>query len=173
VEFKLEQSIEILKQTPALLNSMLAGLSEPWLTNNEGPDTWSPFDVVGHLISGEKTDWISRLMIILEHGEARTFDPFDRFAFFEDSKGKTLAQLLGTFEELRRKNIRTLEGLDLKPHHYKLRGTHPEFGSVTLGQLMATWAVHDLSHINQISRTMAHQYRDAVGPWRAYLSVLR
>jgi hypothetical protein len=173
MEFKMEQSVEILKQTPAALNVMLGGLSDDWLMKNEGPDTWSPFDVLGHLIHGERTDWIARIKNILEHGEARTFTPFDRFAMFEESRGKTVRQLLQTFETLRRENLETLEGLQLQPRQFELTGTHPELGRVTLGQLISTWTVHDLGHIYQISRTMAHQYDEAVGPWKKYLSVLK
>ncbi len=173
MEFQLEHAVEVLKQTPNTLHAVLGGLSEPWVLKNEGPETWSPYDVVGHLIHGEETDWIPRLKIILEHGTTKAFTPFDRFAFFRESKGKTLHQLLETFETLRKKNLRDLEGLDLKPHQFELKGTHPEFGTVTSGQLIATWVVHDLSHIQQIVRTMAHQYQDAVGPWKAYLSILK
>jgi DinB superfamily len=173
MEFKLKEAIEVLRQTPKTLCVLLGNLSDAWVLNNEGPDTWSPFQVVGHLISGEKTDWISRLKIILEHGETRTFDPFDRFAFLEDSKGKTLDQLLHVFEKLRSENVKVLESLDLKPEQYQLKGTHPEFGPVTLGQLLATWVAHDLGHIHQIVRTMAHQYSEAAGPWKAYIPLLK
>ncbi|MCP5054504.1 MAG: DinB family protein [bacterium] len=166
------QPVEILAQTPGTLRSLLGGLSDSWLLKNEGPGTWSPYDVMGHLIHGEETDWIPRLKIILEHGENKPFTPFDRVAFFQKSKGKTLHDLLTTFETLRKENLRTLDGLQLKPHQLVLKGTHPELGTVTLWQLIATWAVHDLGHIQQIVRTMAHQYKDATGPWRAYLSIL-
>ena len=172
MEFQLKHAVEILKQTPKTLRSLIGGLSEPWILANEGPDTWSPFDVVGHLIHGEKTDWIPRAKIILEHGEAQIFTPFDRFAFFEKSKGKTLQELLETFANLRKENLRVLQELRLESHHFELKGTHPEFGQVTLGQLLATWVVHDLDHIEQIVRTMAVQYRENAGPWRAYLSIL-
>jgi hypothetical protein len=173
MNFKLKHAVEILEQTPGTLRALVGGLSDPWISTNEGPDTWSPYDVVGHLIHGEETDWIARLRIILEHGESRTFTPFDRFAFFQKSKGKTLGELLETFAKLRKENLQALEELKLEPRHYDMKGTHPEFGQVTLGQLIATWAVHDLSHIDQIVRTMAKQYHDAVGPWKAYLSILK
>jgi hypothetical protein len=173
MNFQLKHAVEILEQTPGTLRALVGGLSDPWILTDEGPDTWSPYDVVGHLIHGEETDWIARIKIILEHGESRTFTPFDRFAFFQKSKGKTPGELLETFEKLRKENLRALEALKLEPRHYDLKGTHPAFGQVTLGQLIATWAVHDLSHIAQIVRTMAKQYHDAVGPWKAYLSVLK
>jgi len=173
MEFQLKHAVEILKQTPKTLRSLLGGLSDPWILTNEGPGTWSPYDVVGHLIHGEETDWIPRVRIILEHGEARTFTPFDRFGFFQESKGKTLEELLAIFSSLRKKNLRELQELELEPSQFELKGTHPEFGPVTLGQLLATWVVHDLAHIEQIVRTMAVQYRDNTGPWKAYLSILK
>jgi len=173
MEFQLEQAVEVLKQTPGTLRSLLGELSDSWIFKNEGPGTWNPFDVVGHLIHGEETDWISRLKIILEHGEAKAFTPFDRVAFFQKSKGKTLHELLDTFETLRRENLRELERLALEPGQYDLKGTHPELGTVTLSQLLATWVVHDLDHIYQIARVMSFQYKDAAGPWNAYLSILR
>ncbi|MCP5101963.1 MAG: DinB family protein, partial [bacterium] len=154
MEFQLEQAVEVLKQTPNTLFSLLGGLSGDWILKNEGPDTWSPYDVVGHLIHGEKTDWIPRLKIILEHGEAQPFTPFDRFAFSRESKGKTLHELLETFDKLRKENIEELESLQLAPHQFDLKGTHPEFGTVTLSQLLATWVVHDLDHIYQVVRVM-------------------
>jgi len=173
MDFELERTFEILRQTPRTLRSLLGGLSEEWIRVNEGPDTWSAFDIVGHLIHGEETDWITRLKIILEHGEARTFTPFDRFAMFQKSKGKTLAELLDTFEALRQENLRTLEQLNLLTAQLELTGMHPELGHVTVRQLLATWAVHDLGHIFQIARVMAKAYAAQVGPWEAYLRVLR
>ena len=173
MEFKVEQAIEILRQTPATLDSLLTPLSTPWIQHNEGTNTWSPFDVVGHLIHGEETDWIPRARIIINDGELRSFEPFDRVAMFEKSKGKSLSQLLDTFSQLRSSNLRELERLKLTPAMLEKRGTHPELGTVTLGQLLATWVVHDLGHIAQIVRVMAQQYRDEVGPWTAYLSILR
>lgn len=170
--FELTPALEILRRTPDVLRASLQGLSEPWLHNNEGPETWSPYDVVGHLIHGEETDWIPRLKIILEHGETRPFDPFDRVAFLEKSKGMTLAQLLDTFAALRTKNLQTLLAFNLHSADFERPGTHPAFGRVTLRQLLATWVVHDLGHIRQIARVLAKQYQNEVGPWRAYLTVL-
>ena len=172
MKFSLDQAVEILSQTPVTLRSLLSGLSAPWINNNEGAQTWSPFDVVGHLIHGERTDWMPRLKIILELGESRPFDPFDRFAQFEASKGKSLSELLETFAALRQQNLATLKQLNLTEEHFKLKGTHPDFGSVTLGQLLATWVVHDLDHLGQIARVLAKQYKAEVGPWINYLSIL-
>lgn len=172
MDFNLEHAIQILSRTPETLNSLLRDLPEPWLMQNEGADTWSPYDIVGHLIHGEETDWIRRAKIILEHGEARPFDPFDRAAMFEKSKGKTIAELLDTFARLRSQNLRELQMLNLTPENLEKRGTHPELGTVRLKQLLATWVVHDLGHIRQVARVMAKQYKDEVGPWTAYLPVL-
>ena len=173
MEFQLQQSIEILERTPKTLRSLLEGLSDPWLLNNEGPETFSPFDVVGHLIHGEETDWIPRTKIILEHGESRPFTPFDRFAFYETSKGKSLSELLATFQKLREQNVQALKGLKLTPEQLDLKGTHPELGRVTLRQLLATWATHDLGHLGQIARVMAKQYGSEVGPWKEFISILK
>ena len=172
MKFSLEQAGEILARTPATLKALLTGLPEPWLINNEGGQTWSPFDVVGHLIHGERTDWIPRLKTILEHGEARPFTPFDRFAQFEASRGKSLQELLDTFAALRRQNLATLQELNLRAEQFKLKGTHPDFGPVTVEQLLATGVVHDLDHLGQIARVMAKQYKAEVGPWINYLSIL-
>ncbi len=173
MDFQLDRTVEILRSTPGTLRALLGDLSDPWMRCDEGPDTWTPYDIVGHLIHGERTDWIGRVQIILEHGELRTFTPFDRFAQFKDSKGKTLAELLDTFEALREENLRTLEAMNLTPEQMDLTGNHPELGRVTLRQLLATWTVHDLGHIAQIARVMAKGYTDQVGPWGAYLSVLK
>ncbi len=173
MEFQLQQSIEILERTPKTLRSLLEGLSDPWLHGNEGPETFSPFDVVGHLIHGEETDWIPRTKIILEHRESRPFTPFDRFAFYEKSKGKSLTELLATFEKLREQNVEVLKGLNLTPERLDLKGTHPELGQVTLRQLLATWATHDLGHLGQIVRVMAKQYGSEVGPWKEFISILK
>lgn len=170
--FSMHTSIEILEQTPQTLNSLLSNLSDSWIRSNEGPDTWSPFDVVGHLIHGERTDWIQRMDIILGDSENKTFESFDRFAQFENSRGKTLADLLEEFSELRRKNLAYLQSLNLDKKQFQLQGTHPELGVVTLEQLLATWVTHDLGHIAQIARVMAKQYKDEVGPWEAYIPVL-
>lgn len=172
MEFQLSQAQEILRSTPATLNALLRHLSEPWLFQNEGPETWSPYDVVGHLIHGEETDWIPRAKIILEDGEARPFEPFDRFAMFEKSKGKTLTELLDRFAQLRSLNLQQLEMMNLTAALLAKRGRHPELGDVTLKQLLASWVVHDLGHVGQVVRVMAKQYTEAVGPWKAYLSVL-
>jgi len=172
MEFKLEEATEILRQTPSTIEALLRSLSSTWIEQNEGPNTWSPFDVVGHLIHGEETDWIPRARIIINDGAARPFEPFDRVAMFEKSKGKSLVDLLDTFSSLRASNIQELERMNITPAMLEKRGRHPELGSVTLGQLLATWVVHDLGHIAQIVRVMARQYREEVGPWSAYLSIL-
>jgi len=172
MEFQLQHAKQILARTPATLNSLLRDVSEEWSASNEGPDTWSPFDVVGHLIHGEKTDWIPRARIIIEHGEAGAFEPFDRFAMFEKSKGKRLNDLLDEFARLRQQSLQQLEDLQLTSELLAKRGNHPELGVVTLSQLLSTWVVHDLNHIAQIVRVMAKQYGTAVGVWRQYLTVL-
>jgi hypothetical protein len=172
MEFNLDQGTEILRCTPATLNSLLRPLSDNWILQNEGPQTWSPFDIVGHLIHGEETDWLPRVRIILEHGESRPFDPFDRFAMFEKSRGRSLSELLDRFESLREKNLKALKEMNLTPDMLQQRGMHPELGIVTLSQLLSTWVVHDLGHIGQIVRVMAKQYKEAVGPWQEYLPIL-
>lgn len=172
MEFKLNQAKEVLSRTPATLNTLLRPLSETWVLGNEGPETWSPYDIVGHLIHGEETDWIPRAKLILQHGEDRAFEPFDRFAMFEKSKGKSLAELLDDFERARAGSLRELDALALTPALLEKRGRHPELGIVTLKQLLATWVVHDLGHVSQVVRAMAKQYSDAVGPWKVYLSIL-
>jgi hypothetical protein len=172
VNFTLEDAVPVLSQTPLVLRSLLGALPETWIRGTEGPDSWSPFDVVGHLIHGERTDWMVRTELLLAHGESRPFAPFDRVAMFEASRGKTLDQLLGTFAELRAENLGRLESLKLTAEDFERRGRHPELGPVTLGELLATWVAHDLSHIAQIARVMGRQYSEAVGPWRAYLPML-
>jgi hypothetical protein len=171
--FRLDESVAVLTRTPATLDAMLRGLPEGWTNAHEGGDTWSPFDVIGHLIHCERADWVLRARIILEHGESRTFDPFNRFAQFEESKGKTLDGMLDELAALRAENLRTLAAMNLTDADLERRGRHPAFGEVTLGQLLATWTAHDLGHIAQIARAMAKQYTDAVGPWAEYLSILR
>ena len=173
LSFDLDKSIEILERTPAVITAMLQGLSEEWITENEGAGTWGPYDIVGHLIHGEKTDWIPRMHIILSPAPDKTFQPFDRFAQFTDSKGKTISQLLDTFRLLREQNLRVLRSHNLTAEDLSKQGIHPAFGPVTLSQLLAAWTVHDLNHIAQAARVMAVQYRPAVGPWVAYLSVLQ
>ncbi|WP_420318696.1 DinB family protein [Ekhidna sp.] len=173
MQFNLEKSILVLERTPAVLKQLLHGLPEEWATSNEGPETWSPYDVVGHLIQGEKKDWIPRTMIILEHGEKQPFTPFDRFAQFEESKGKSLIELLEEFEKLREKNIVELKGLNITEKDLQKTGMHPGLRQVTLENLLAAWVVHDLGHIHQISRVMAKQYKREVGPWTEYMGVLK
>lgn len=172
MEFSLHRIIEILNKTPDTLEVMLSGIDEAWFFSNEGPETFSPYDVVGHLVHGEKTDYIDRLNLILQHGTSIPFKPFDRFAQFEESKGKTLADLLNEFRALRNKNIDYLRSLNLQEEDFNKKGSHPVLGEVTLRQLLATWAVHDLTHIAQISRVMAKQYKDEVGPWKQFMRVL-
>jgi DinB superfamily len=172
-QFSLAEAVAVLTRTPAALSAWLRGLPDVWVRSNEGEDTWSAFDIVGHLICGERTDWMPRVRIILEHGEARPFDPFDRFAQSRESQGKSLDQLLDEFTRLRRENLAALQALNLRPEDLTRRGRHPTLGVVTLSELLATWAVHDLTHMHQLSRVMAYQYGDAVGPWSAYLGVLR
>jgi hypothetical protein len=171
--FRLEGAIEVLQRTPSVLRSWLSGLSEGWLMHNYGPETWSPFDIVGHLIHGEKTDWIPRARIILEQGPSRPFDPFDRYLQYEASRGKTIVQLLEEFETLRRKNLEALHAMNLTDALLDEPGTHPALGLVTLRQLLATWVVHDLNHIHQIAKAMAFQYRDQTGAWREYLTIIK
>jgi hypothetical protein len=173
MDFELNAGLAVLERTPATLRALLADLPTDWTDAVDGPDTWSPYTVVGHLIHGERTDWIPRAELILAQGDARTFAPYDRFAQFRESAGRPLVDLLTEFETLRSQNLTTIRGWHLDDGQLDLTGLHPEFGSVTLRQLLATWVAHDLGHIVQISRTMARQYRDAVGPWRAYLSTLQ
>jgi hypothetical protein len=172
MDFELARSVDLLRRTPEVLRSLLSGASEDWLKGTEGPETWSPYDVVGHLIHGEKTDWIPRLKILLESGEARPFEKFDRRAQFKASRGRSIEELLDEFEALRKENLRALEKTKVTASRFAKTGTHPELGRVTLAQLLATWVVHDLDHIGQIARVMAKQYTAAVGPWKAYLSIL-
>lgn len=173
MEFQLGHAKEILRRTPAALDSLLRNLPAEWTLSNEGPESWSPFDVVGHLIHAEETDWLPRARIILKYGESGTFEPFDRFAMFEKSRDKSLNDLLDRFELLRGESLKELEGMSLTPEMLEKRGMHPEFGVVSLGQLLSTWVVHDLGHIGQIARVMAKQYSEAVGAWQAYLPILR
>ena len=171
--FSLAEATAVLSRTPATLDALLRGLPNTWVRCNEGKDTWSAFDIVGHLIVGERTDWMARARIILENGEARPFDPFDRLAQSKESQDKSLEQLLDDFARLRKENLAALQALKLQQEDLTRRGRHPALGVVTLSELLATWAVHDLTHLHQLSRVMAHQYRDAVGPWSAYLGVLQ
>jgi hypothetical protein len=170
--FVIEEATAILARTPAALDALLRGLPDGWIGANEGGETWSPFDVIGHLIHGERTDWLPRARMILERGEARPFDTFDRFAQFRASQGRTLADLLDEFASLRSANLRALDALTLTDGDLDRRGVHPELGVVTMRQLLATWVAHDLDHIVQISRVLARQYSDEVGPWSAYLRII-
>ena len=168
----LDQTFALLRNTPATLSALLRNLPESWTAKNEGEGTWTVYDVVGHLAYGETSDWMTRAKIILEYGETKTFDPFDRLGQTCSSQGKSLPQLLDDFSRLRAENFRELESFNLTPEDLERRGLHPSFGSVTLSQLLAAWATHDLTHLHQISRIMAHQYREAVGPWQKFLGVL-
>jgi hypothetical protein len=170
--FDLPQTIALLSRTPSTLNALLRELPQAWTLGNEGGKTWSPFDIVGHLIHGERTDWMPRARMILQHGESRTFDPFDRLAQERESEGKSLGGLLDEFARLRTENLDALGAMKLQPEDFERRGSHPALGVVTLSQLLATWAVHDMTHLHQLSRVMAYQYREVVGPWSAYLGVL-
>ena len=168
----MHEAVAILARTPATVDALLRGLPDGWIAAHEGGDTWSPFDVVGHLIQGERTDWVPRVRIIVEQGEARAFDKFDRLAQFRESNGRTLASLLDEFASLRRDNLRELDAMRLTDADLDRHGRHPAFGVVTLRQLLSTWVAHDLDHVMQISRVLAKQYSDEVGPWRAYLRII-
>lgn len=168
----MKEALAVLERTPDVLSTLLEGLPRGWVEGNEGPDTWSPYDVIGHLIHGERTDWIPRARLILEKGHTVPFEPFDRFAMFRASKGRTLSQLLAQFAALRKSNLETLRGWNLTAKDLARRGRHPSLGDVTLGQLLATWVAHDMDHVVQIARVMAKQYTNEVGPWTEYLSVL-
>jgi hypothetical protein len=172
-KFKLDAAVEILSRTPETIAAMIGGLSDEWTRGGEDQKNWGPFDVLGHLIHAEETDWMPRAEIILTEGEDRPFTPFDRFAQFEASKGKTLEDLLGTFSTLRAKNLQKLASWNLTDEQLELKGMHPELGVVTLRQLIATWTVHDLNHIKQIAAVLAGKYSIEVGPWKAYLSILQ
>jgi hypothetical protein len=171
--FNLSKSIEVLSKTPATLNTMLHGLSDEWLYNNEGENTWSPYDIIGHLVHGEKTDWVVRAKIILSSAANKTFESFDRFAQINDSKGKSIQELLEEFSRLRSQNLQELETLHITESDFIKKGIHPELGEVSLQHLLATWTVHDLGHIAQIARVMAKQYATEVGPWQSYLGILK
>lgn len=172
MEYQLEKAIEVLERTPRVLRSLLSNLSEEWSSGNEGKDTWSAYDIVGHLIHGERTDWITRIKIILSDGPDKLFPRFDRFAQFRESEGKSLPQLLDEFEQLRAENLRAFRGFKLTTGDLQREAIHPTFGKVTLSQLLSTWVVHDLNHLAQIERVMAKQYMEAVGPWVEFLPLL-
>ena len=173
MEFDLSTARPVLERTPALLRSLLHDLPDEWTRATEGPGTWSAFDVVGHLIHGERADWIPRVEHILRHGENDVFPPFDREAMFAASRGRSLNELLDEFAGLRTRSLDALASLQLTDADLARTSRHPEFGVVTLKQHLSTWVVHDLTHVSQIVRVMAKQYKTAVGPWRAYLSVLK
>lgn len=173
MNLNLKKLIEILERTPDVLSVMLKDVSSEWTSVNEGGESWSAYDVIGHLIHGEKTDWIPRVEIILSNEEQKKFEPFDRFAQFEDSRGKSMTQLLDEFKSLRKKNIETLRSKNITEKDFGRKGIHPAFGEVALSQLLSTWVVHDLNHIAQISRVMAKQYKEEVGPWVQYLRILQ
>jgi hypothetical protein len=173
MQHTLPDAIAVLGRTPRALDALLRDLPEMWTAQNEGEKTWSVYDVVGHLIHGERTDWMPRARIILQYGESRAFEPLNRFAQEHESAGKSLGQLLDEFTALREENLREVRALNLTEQDLARRGKHPSLGVVTLSELLATWATHDLTHIHQISRIMAEQYRAAVGPWEKYLGVLQ
>ena len=171
--FELSKSLEILERTPDVLETLLNGISGDWTTLNEGGESWSVYDIIGHFIHGEKTDWIPRARIILSDHPDKSFEPFDRFAMFTDSQGKSLQQLLQEFKTIRETNLEILRSFHITERDLKRTGIHPAFGEVTLEQLLSTWVVHDLNHLGQIARVMAKQYKDAVGPWVPYLRILQ
>jgi len=173
MQHNLQHTISLLARTPATLDALLRDLPGEWTMRNEGGNTFNAFDVIGHLIQGERTDWMPRAKRILQFGESRAFDRFDRRAQERESQGKSLPQLLDEFARLRAENLAELRALNVTDQELNRRGLHPELGTVTLSQLLATWAAHDLTHLHQVSRIMAHQYREAVGPWTAYLGVMQ
>ena len=173
MRYDLELSASLLSRTPATLSALLGGLPDPWTAAREGDATWSPFEIVGHLIYGERTDWIPRARVILEHGESQPFQPFDRAGHLREIQGKSLGRLLDDFARARAESLAALRAFRLQPADLERRGRHPAFGPVTLSQHLAAWPLHDLTHLHQISRVLAHQYREAVGPFADYLGVLR
>ena len=170
--FRFDDALPILQRTPGTLRVLLQDLADPWVTATEGPATWSPFDIVGHLIHGERADWVPRVEHVLAHGDAVPFPPFDREAMFDESRGRSLAALLDAFAKARADSLDRLAALALTDADLDRTGRHPEFGVVTLRQHLATWVAHDLGHVAQVVRVMAKQYTEEVGPWRAYLSIL-
>ena len=171
--FDLDHCLQVLERTPRVLRSSLEGLDDAWIHATEGPETWSPFDVVGHLIDGEESDWIVRTKHILEHGPSRAFEPFDRFKHLERNRGATLGRLLDEFARLREQRLRELSALELTAAEFELGGLHPALGEVKLSELLATWVVHDLGHTAQVQRVMAKRWTSEVGPWAAYLPILK
>jgi hypothetical protein len=172
MQYSLERAYEILDRTPAVLQALLSGLSDDWIMPNEGPETFSPYDVIGHLVHGEKTDWVVRTKMILEFGNTKTFEKYDRFAQYEESKGKSLQQLLDEFAAIRKENMVWFKALNLTEDDLDRKGMHPVLGDVTLKNLLATWVVHDLTHIAQVTRVMAKQYKTEMGPWPEFFRIL-
>jgi len=172
MKYSIERSLEILERTPAVLDTILSGIDDDWVMNNEGPETFSPYDVIGHLVHGERTDWTARTKRILEFGDTKTFDLWNRFAQYEESKGKTLQQLLDEYSIIRKENIEWLKSLQLTETDLDKKGMHPKLGSVTLRNLLATWVAHDLTHIAQVARVMAKQYKEEMGPWPEFFRIL-
>lgn len=172
MKFDLPKSIQVLERTPVTLKVLLQDVDNDWVMNNEGPETFSPYDVIGHLLHGEKTDWVPRAKIILEHGVSKTFEPYDRFAQYEESKGKSIGQLLQEFELVRKQNLQWLQSLHLTAEELEKKGMHPSLGQVSLKNLLSTWVVHDLTHIAQITRVMAKQYKEEMGPWPHFFRIL-
>jgi len=173
MEHDMQQTIFLLTRTPSVLNALLRDLPEGWTLGNEGENTWSPFDIVAHLIDAERTNWVPRARMVLQSGESQAFPPFDRGGHLRESQGKSLGELLDEFARVRGESLRELRAMHLRPEDFERRGRHPALGAVTLSQLLATWAAHDLTHLHQISRVMACQYRDAVGPWSKFLGVMK
>ena len=173
MDFQLDKAIEILKRTPSTLESLLDGISDEWLRNNEGENTWSPYDIIGHLIHGEKTDWMPRAKIILSEATNNTFEPFDRFAQQKSDQSTPITKLLEEFKKLRSENLKELQALPINDRTLEKKGIHPELGEANLKELLSTWVVHDLGHIAQITRVMAKQYKDEVGIWREFLGILK
>jgi hypothetical protein len=169
----LETTMSLLARTPAALEALLHDLPETWTHCNEGENSWNAVEIVAHLIGAEKNNWITRAKWLLEFGETRAFAPFVRQPDQQKSGGKALAQLLGEFARLRSENLQVLRALDLKPPDLERQGKHPALGTVTLGELLGTWAAHDLTHLHQLTRVMAYQYRETVGPFRQYLGVMK
>ncbi len=174
MNYDLQDSIALLERTPAALNALLRGLPDTWTQHNEGPDSWTVYDVIGHLVHAEQKDWMQRIDLILQHGDTRPFEPFDRESMFKDTPSASRStDLLDDFAQIRAENLTELRARNLQPRDFDRPGRHPALGAVTLGNLIATWAVHDLSHLHQISRVMAYQHREAVGPWTKFLGVLK
>jgi hypothetical protein len=171
-QHKLDHTISLLSRTPATLDALLRDLPDVWTLRNEGEGTWTVFDVMGHLIHGEQTDWMPRTRLLMQYGETRAFEPFDMSGRVAVCQGKSMGELLDEFSMTRAENLAGLKAFNLRQADLERRGRHPALGPVTLSQLLATWAAHDLTHLHQISRIMAHQYRESVGPWSAYMGVM-